>query len=105
MSTLVTMTLDEIERTPLTEEEILTIRKASEKAVAGRVFNDPDCPVQTREELSQFRPWYEAHSDFYKVEKTDVHIKIDSDVLEWFKQQGDGYQTKMNAVLRNYAFF
>ena len=104
MSTLVTMTLDEIERTPLTAEEIQTIRKASEKAAAGNVTYDPDCPKQTKEELAQFEPWYEAHSDWYKPKKTDIHIKIDTDVLEWYKAQGKGYQTKMNAVLRKYAF-
>jgi uncharacterized protein (DUF4415 family) len=25
---------------------------------------------------------------------------VDADVLEWFKAQGAGYQTRMNAVLR-----
>ncbi|OHB63236.1 MAG: 3-oxoacyl-ACP synthase [Planctomycetes bacterium RBG_13_62_9] len=32
-----------------------------------------------------------------------VSIRIDSDVLDWFKRQGKGYQTKMNAVLRAYV--
>lgn len=27
---------------------------------------------------------------------------FDQDVLEWFKAQGPGYQTRMNAVLRAY---
>jgi uncharacterized protein (DUF4415 family) len=34
--------------------------------------------------------------------KKAVSFRIDSDVLEWFKKQGPGYQTKMNAVLRMY---
>ena len=32
--------------------------------------------------------------------KTSISLRIDQDVLEWFKAQGSGYQTKMNAVLR-----
>ena len=32
--------------------------------------------------------------------KTSVSLRIDADVLEWFKEQGPGYQTRMNAVLR-----
>lgn len=44
------------------------------------------------------------HPDFYKPTKTEVHIRIDTDVLEWFKRQGKGYQTKINAVLRAHAF-
>lgn len=32
--------------------------------------------------------------------KTSVSLRIDADVLEWFRAQGPGYQTRMNAVLR-----
>ncbi len=32
--------------------------------------------------------------------KNSISLRIDHDVLEWFKAQGDGYQTRMNAVLR-----
>jgi uncharacterized protein (DUF4415 family) len=31
--------------------------------------------------------------------KTDVHIRLDSAVLRWFKAQGPGYQARINAVL------
>ena len=34
--------------------------------------------------------------------KVDVHAKFDVDVVKWFKAQGRGYQTRMNAVLRCY---
>ncbi|MDB5570688.1 MAG: hypothetical protein JWN93_1871 [Hyphomicrobiales bacterium] len=29
--------------------------------------------------------------------------QLDADMLDWFKAQGPGYQTKINAVLRSYA--
>jgi uncharacterized protein (DUF4415 family) len=35
--------------------------------------------------------------------KTSVHLRIDSDVFDWFKQQGGGHLTRMNAVLRSYV--
>lgn len=34
--------------------------------------------------------------------KTPVTVRMDKDVLDWFKRQGPGYQTRMNAVLRAY---
>ena len=34
--------------------------------------------------------------------KTSVHLRLDSDVLDWFKAQGRGHLTHMNAVLRSY---
>jgi uncharacterized protein (DUF4415 family) len=32
--------------------------------------------------------------------KAKVCIRLDQDILAWFKSQGKGYQTKINAVLR-----
>lgn len=32
--------------------------------------------------------------------KASISIRVDQDVLEWFKSQGPGYQTRINAVLR-----
>lgn len=32
--------------------------------------------------------------------KTSISLRVDQDVLEWFKSQGDRYQTRINAVLR-----
>jgi uncharacterized protein (DUF4415 family) len=32
--------------------------------------------------------------------KHDVHIRIDEDVLDWFRQAGGGYQNRINDVLR-----
>lgn len=32
-----------------------------------------------------------------------VSIRIDPDVLGWFRQQGRKYQTRINAVLRSYV--
>ncbi len=34
--------------------------------------------------------------------KAAVSIRLDRDVLDFFKRQGKGYQTRMNAVLRAY---
>lgn len=35
--------------------------------------------------------------------KTSVHLRVDSDVFDWFKKQGNGHLTRMNAVLRSYV--
>ena len=34
--------------------------------------------------------------------KRQLTLRLDSDVLEWFKQQGQGYQTRINVLLRAY---
>ena len=32
--------------------------------------------------------------------KASISLRLDADVVRWFKAQGPGYQTRMNAVLR-----
>ncbi len=34
--------------------------------------------------------------------KAHASLRIDADVLDWFRAQGRGYQTKINAILRSY---
>jgi uncharacterized protein (DUF4415 family) len=34
--------------------------------------------------------------------KTQLTLRLDDDVVTWFRQQGKGYQTRINAVLRAY---
>jgi uncharacterized protein (DUF4415 family) len=35
--------------------------------------------------------------------KRQITVRLDQDLIDWFKQQGRGYQTRMNAVLRSYV--
>jgi uncharacterized protein (DUF4415 family) len=34
--------------------------------------------------------------------KASISLRVDADVLDWYKAQGPGYQTRINAVLRAY---
>jgi uncharacterized protein (DUF4415 family) len=34
--------------------------------------------------------------------KTQITLRIDTDVLNWFKGQGQGYQTNINTLLKEY---
>ena len=40
---------------------------------------------------------------FYRPVKEAVTIRLDADVLEWFRSQGEGYQTRVNQALREYV--
>ncbi len=37
-----------------------------------------------------------------RLDKTQITAKFDADMVAWFKAQGQGYQARMNAVLRSY---
>lgn len=67
----------------LTDEDI-------DKAIAG----DPDAaPIMTDEDLARGRI-------VYPEPKRQISIRLDREVIDWFKRQGPGYQTRINAVLR-----
>lgn len=41
--------------------------------------------------------------DGHQAGKKMISLRVDADVLEYFKSGGPGYQTRMNAVLRGFA--
>ncbi len=89
-----TMTLDEVKKLPpLTKDEI-------DEAMNFKNTDFSDCPVMTKEELKEFRPWYEVNPEWVKIKKGDVHIKIDLDILDALKKGGKGYQQRLNQALR-----
>ena len=61
---------------------------------------DEDSPKLTAEQIARMKP---AHLEYWKVEpvKVSLSIKIDADILAWFKSQGKGYQTRINKALRD----
>ena len=47
------------------------------------------------------KDWENAiRGKFYRPVKKSVSLRIDADVLNWFKLQGKGYQTRINQTLR-----
>lgn len=71
----------------LTEEDIVAaMRSDPEWADMVDIELDPDKITWTR-----------------TIAKTPVSLRLDSDVVEFFKEQGPGYQTRMNDVLRAYV--
>ena len=54
-------------------------------------------------------PTFDPPEEFWKTARvvrasrtTSVHMRVDSYVLDWFREQGKGHLTRMNAVLRAY---
>jgi uncharacterized protein (DUF4415 family) len=82
----------------------------------------PKRPTRGRAELGRLRRMTEAEirrtappeladlpTDFWDegelvvpTAKRAISLRVDEDVLDWFKQTGPRYQTRMNAVLRSY---
>jgi uncharacterized protein (DUF4415 family) len=53
-------------------------------------------------DLPEVRDWAGAVvGKFYRPIKKPLTLRVDADVLAWFKSQGKGYQTRINEILRS----
>ena len=68
------------------------------KAFGNTDFSDS--PELTNEQLNQLQPSHYRNMANYKPIKKTVNVRLDADVLEWLQSSGKGYQTRMNAILR-----
>ena len=64
------------------------------------VIYGEDSPKLSKEQIARMKP---VHGEYWKVEpvKVSLSIKIDADILDWFKSKGKGYQTRINKALRD----
>ena len=69
------------------------------KAIDADIVRDRGAPEWTPE---MFARAVARRGLKFVPKKALLSLRIDSDVIEWFKQQGAGYQSRMNALLRAY---
>jgi uncharacterized protein (DUF4415 family) len=67
----------------------------TDEEVEASIANDPD--------WAEFKDidWSNAVL-VIPPKKKAISIRVDEDVLDYFKREGDGYQRRINAVLRSY---
>ena len=54
-------------------------------------------------EIPELGPDFFAHAIRWPGKKQQITLRLDPDVLGFFRRQGRGYQTAINAVLRHYV--
>jgi len=68
----------------------------------------PDSSVTFTEDAPQTSPsdWADAvahHGLPLPAKKEQIALRVDADVIQWFRATGSGWQTRMNAVLKAYC--
>jgi uncharacterized protein (DUF4415 family) len=71
------------------------IHSLTDNEIEALADNDLDNPAADEQDWAQAIIGLPAR-------KTRIHASFDQDVVDWFRDQGRGYQTRMNAVLRHY---
>lgn len=68
-----------------------------------RLMTDAEIEQSSAAELRDLPPdfWKDAEIVLPST-KQAISLRVDDDVLEWFRSLGPRYQTRMNAVLRSY---
>jgi uncharacterized protein (DUF4415 family) len=74
---------------------LFTGRRPTDEEVEASIANDPDWA-----ELRDI-DWSDAVLVIPSKKKA-ISIRVDEDVLKFFKSKGEGYQRRINAVLRSY---
>jgi uncharacterized protein (DUF4415 family) len=92
---IVRITRDQVPEDGGTDWERL--RAITDEEIERAAAEDPDNPLLTPEEIARLEPV--RPEDRVKV---PVYIRLDPDVLEFFKSGGPGYQTRINAALRDH---
>lgn len=65
----------------------------------GELYDNPDAP-----EGPSLGPDFWANAQIVEPKATtSVHLKVDADVFDYFKQGGKGYLTRMQNVLKAYV--
>jgi uncharacterized protein (DUF4415 family) len=64
----------------------------------GETETRPDAPALKLD--ADF--WEGARVVMPPTGKSSIHLRVDTDVLQWFREQGRGHLTRMNAVLRSF---
>ncbi|BBW78481.1 MULTISPECIES: BrnA antitoxin family protein [Klebsiella] len=79
--------------------DTLTAKRADElKALANKTDDEIDySDIPATDDAH----WSDAvRGKFYRPLKTQASVRIDADIMEWLKRPGKGYQTRLNAILR-----
>ncbi len=76
--------------------DLASIRAKSEAELERDIATDPDFSNQPEN-------WYLAAELMMPTSKKLLSLRLDADVIDWFKRQGPGYQTRINAVLRAFV--
>jgi uncharacterized protein (DUF4415 family) len=71
------------------------VRAMTDEEIEAAARSDPDAQPTDAE-------FWKGAKLVMPERKQPVTLRLDKDVLEWFKAQGSRYQSRMNAVLRSY---
>ena len=76
--------------------DLARVRAKTAEELERDIASDPDFSDVPED-------WYKRAEAVMPTPKKLLSLRLDNDVVDWFKSQGPGYQTRINAVLRAFV--
>ncbi len=88
---------------PKLKAAIILPTPAEDAAITAAAMADPDATPFTDAEWAQVKPLVRRGRPLGSGTKTQVTLRLDSEVLAQFKASGDGWQTRINDALKSWV--
>ena len=76
--------------------DLARVRAKTAADVEDEISNDPNFKDERED-------WYATAMAVMPTPKKLLSLRLDTEVVDWFRQQGPGYPTRINAVLRAFV--
>ena len=75
-------------------------KKSKSKKARPRPSRVGDLQASAEDDLLSLAEQEGAESQWNRPRKRRISLRVDAEVVDWFKSKGPGYQTRMNRILR-----
>lgn len=77
--------------------------RAEDERITLGALSDADAPLLSDAQIKYLKPKRLRGCPAGSGKKMQLTLRIDTEVIDYFKQTGDGWQTRMNDVLRDWV--
>ena len=85
------MSVKSTKRNSSSKTDLARLRRKNDKSI-----NYEDSPATTKE-------FWQAAKVYLPQNKVHISLRLDKDIINYFKEEGGGYQSRINAVLKAYV--
>ncbi|HTM63101.1 MAG TPA: BrnA antitoxin family protein [Gammaproteobacteria bacterium] len=79
-----------------------SIKKGSSRTNLKKLRNKNDRDIDYSDIPATTKEFWKVAEAFMPQNKIHISLRLDEDIVDYFKEDGDGYQSRINAVLKAY---
>ena len=79
-----------------------TKKNSRSKTNMTKLKNKDDKDINYEDNPATTKAFWKDAEVFMPQEKVHISLRLDEDIIKYFKEEGSGYQSRINAVLKAY---